>query len=79
MNNCKGILGKLVGHKFKARADTKYGASKWPFTEGTIESQISTSESVVDILRETGTCDETYVCDICTRCGMVIKRDKVRK
>ena len=68
-------MGFLFGHKFEGRYTVEGTAGKWPFTEGTIESQITITnpEEVVAIMEKSRDNKKTYVKDVCVRCGEVIK------
>ena len=73
MNECAGLWGKLFGHKFQARMDESMSAA--PVT--TIDSYTSIVHGasgmamMLDTLRDA---KQTYVHDVCVRCGTVIKR-----
>jgi hypothetical protein len=75
MNKCKGIFGLLFGHKFEGRYNTEEGEGKWPLKEGSIESQItSTNPSAVsEIIESSRNQKTTYIKDVCVRCGEVIE------
>lgn len=75
---CQGLMGRLFGHKFVQRMHTtEETAGKWPFTEGTIESQIAATNvaGMSDLVQATSARKTTYVHDICVRCGKIIKQD----
>lgn len=64
---CNGFIGLIFGHKYEARYSyghptlTKAG-SYWEARE------------VVAVLEASKL--KTYVCDVCTRCGCIVKMDK---
>jgi hypothetical protein len=76
MNKCKGIFGLLFGHKFEGRYNVEKSEGKWPLQEGSIESQITSTnpDSVYAIIESSRDQKKTYVKDVCVRCGEVIER-----
>ena len=63
MTSCKGVIGVIFGHKFQPRYS--YGNPtienvKYVYLQGAIEL-IDASKS------------ETYICDVCERCGLTTK------
>ncbi len=77
MNDCIGLMGMLFGHKFEPRRDIECGEGKWPFVQGTLESQMAAATNGGDeanIIHATKTQKETYVYDLCARCGKIIER-----
>ena len=72
---CNGLVGLLFGHKFEARYNSEEGEGKWPFKEGSLESQItSTNQNAANIISCTKNNRQTYIQDVCKRCGMVIEK-----
>jgi len=65
---CKGIMGKIFGHKFESRYNIEKSASK-PIGSMT---NIWDIEKVLDQFRDT---KKIYIYDICSRCGKIIKKD----
>lgn len=82
MNKCVGLWGWLFGHKFQARFNEEESDGKWPFKEGTLESQMTTAVqggydvSVSSIVNSTKSHKSSYVLDVCERCGEIIKHDE---
>ena len=82
MNGCKGIVGFLFGHKFKARQDSREGEGKWPFQAESFESKTAAARlgdygqnSISSIVKATKETSVTYVRDVCARCGTTIERE----
>lgn len=65
--NCIGWSGKVFGHNYEARYDTWYSAPTGDV--GNIPAPF-----IEDILEASKERKKTYVHDICTRCGNVIRR-----
>lgn len=63
-NNCKGGFGKIFGHKFKPRF-----SEKTCFND-VLAKRITHSDNV-ESLKES---EKTYVCDVCVRCGKIVKK-----
>ena len=63
---CCGLFGKLFGHRFEARYDSEESEGKLPdqLTSVTIDAHY-----LVQIVEATRSIKETYIHDICTRCG----------
>lgn len=76
MNKCNGLVGLLFGHKFETRYDEEVGEGKWPFQEGTIESQLTSTDTryISEIVDSTRSHKETYIRDICKRCGTTVEK-----
>ena len=84
--HCRGILGYIFGHKFSGRysreditspkiADAAAGAVKQLIVQDAtviyMEEQI---EAIMDGFRGMNSTKNTYVHDICTRCGHTIQK-----
>ena len=88
MNKCCGLIGSIFGHKFIPRFDITYqivvsdpakNLSDTIKDYMKVESFISDStiETITDGFRDcpVNTVEsETYVYDICVRCGLTIKK-----
>ena len=75
MNQCKGIIGFLFGHKFEERCDEENGTGKWPFSDTMLSNQqLVFSSDVSNVIMATASSKSTYVKDVCVRCGKVIVR-----
>ena len=68
IDKCKGILGKIFGHNFKARYNTEYSEGKFP------PDLDLWSPYCKDIIEATKSEKSEYIHDICIRCGKVIKK-----
>lgn len=67
----------MFGHKFEPRYDKVESGGKWPFTEGSLESQIAathTGDAEANLIHATREHNSTYVHDVCVRCGETIRR-----
>lgn len=62
---CTGIVGRLFGHNFEARYS--YGAATTMVDE--FEGNASAVIAVIEASKP-----ETYVHDVCTRCGATIEK-----
>ena len=69
MSDCKGIWGKLFGHNFHSRYDTKNTLPKSTTWEVSVltHGDLPRSQTI------------TYVHDVCTRCGEVLRRPDEKK
>lgn len=65
---CIGLAGRLFGHKFSARYS--YGAPKFP---GELNGEI-TAMGLARVLEASK--PKTYECDVCERCGTIVKKDE---
>ncbi len=90
MNNmCNGIFGKIFGHKFVARYDIKpLNIEKNIASEmaNTVKHYVDNTDyvgmdddnitNIMDGFRWIDGVDneQTYICDVCVRCGEVIKK-----
>lgn len=80
MQKCSGLFGWMFGHKFRARFNEEESEGKWPFKEGTLESQITVasgpSVNSASIINSTKSKSSKYVLEVCERCGEIIKHDE---
>lgn len=60
--DCKGIAGKLLGHAYRARFDTRPSATK--------VGGLVFADEIVQVLRASEV--RTYRGDVCVRCGHVL-------
>ena len=58
-DQCKGLFGKLFGHKFKAQYDVE-PPEHFEFTRCSADAFVKCAESLTK---------QTYVCAVCLRCG----------
>lgn len=65
-SECKGVTGWLFGHKYRPRHDRQKGP-----IPNTIDRISGACPEAIDALMPT---KETYVCDVCERCGDIIER-----
>lgn len=71
-NECKGIFGKLLGHKYRARYSKKKGASQ---LEGKIKVEGGGKiEKIIEGFRDV---ESLYECDICIRCGNKVGKNGI--
>jgi len=63
-DDCKGIFGKIFGHNYQARYTT--GPGDFSGMEGSLHACLTMMEEAKS---------KTYECDICSRCGKVVKND----
>lgn len=63
-NECKGIFGKWFGHNYEPRFSIGPGDSSG--MQGSLHACLT-------MMKEAKS--KTYECDICTRCGKVVKND----
>ena len=81
---CKGFFGKIFGHKFEPRYDTEPSGENAKVeavklitdkSQEILES-IEYLETVISSALSYFSDNEkaTYVCDVCSRCGTIIKR-----
>lgn len=61
MKQCKGLFGKIFGHKYHARYSEKKGASQ-------LKSEV-TGFNLEDIIEKFRDTESIYECDVCVRCG----------
>ena len=65
MSKCNSLVGEIMGHKYSPRFD--YG-------ESNLENvKARTAQEAIAFVHATK--PETYVYDICERCGHIIKRE----
>lgn len=64
MQKCRSWLG----HRYRARWDTRPGIGRINIEGNTTADALA---RVIEAYRI-----ETYICDVCTRCGHVIKREE---
>ena len=76
MNKCKGLMGRIFGHKFEDRYDEEVGEGKLPDSKQEIYIDSLICDGLPNIINSTKSCKRTYVYDICTRCGEKIERAK---
>lgn len=67
-NECSGLVGSIMGHKFEARFH------KHPPTHNLKFDYMIDTRDVVSITNAYS--KREYVRDVCVRCGMVVKNDK---
>lgn len=67
MNKCNGILGTLLGHKFRARYDEWDELEMPPCKVENIKGSFKT---------HFGTERKIYKGDVCKRCGTVVNRQE---
>jgi hypothetical protein len=76
MEDCCGMMGHWFGHNFEARYDVHEKGEQDPivgmFNHATYES---TAEGIKSVVPEKFK-KRTYVHDVCTRCGLVVKREQ---
>ena len=68
-NRCRGLMGLLFGHKYRPRMNSRVIKSGGVYPRpGVTMTNIA---SVSDMLERTRDVDhtDTYVCDVCARCG----------
>jgi len=65
VNNCSGIFGKWFGHNYESRFSI--GPGGFTGMEGSLHACLTMMEEAKS---------KTYECDICTRCGSKIERNK---
>lgn len=73
MKPCLGIAGRLFGHQYEARFDS---VEEYPYT-GTRTLNVNGSPTTAAEIAEmfnNGGLTETYIHDVCVRCGDVIER-----
>jgi hypothetical protein len=63
---CEGLFGRLFGHRYEPR----YSKSAPTYALQTIENLVFADE--IALILETSKA-VTYRCDVCTRCGNVLK------
>lgn len=64
-NQCKGIIGAIFGHNYQGRYSKSAPALRFPYKPNfadEYEKLMQASKSL------------TYECDVCTRCGDVIRK-----
>ena len=65
MDDCKGLFGKLFGHKFEEISDIKETATP-------IEAENLPSHIMLELLKNSKMKSKTYLFSQCKRCGMKI-------
>jgi hypothetical protein len=86
---CRGLAGKIFGHRFQPRYDEKFtGAAQAvkPF-EVVWHEALQTGQAALDgvpqgimsSIKALGSAEEVYVHDVCTRCGAVVEKRSVTK
>ena len=71
MNKCIGI-GKLLGHKFRARYHTENGQATTPTT---LEVMGCGAADMAYLVESTKSRKQTYIHDVCVRCGVIINKE----
>lgn len=66
MNACKGLVGRLLGHKFDARYSI--GAADLPLSLIDLKGPSSQVQEALEKMRPW-----TYHGDVCERCGLVVE------
>ena len=68
--NCKGLFGKLFGHKYEARGNSTSSAP----TVKRIGEGYSDANEIIGILEASKSKTFDYLFDICVRCGNRIEK-----
>ncbi len=71
---CRGVMGVLFGHKFRARYDKKIV----PPSEAVIKnilSRYSIASSSCAVIDEITNKQTIYRYDVCVRCGMIVGKE----
>ena len=73
MTNCSGLMGKVFGHRFEERYDQNIKG----VPSAKIDDHLMLALGGVEtarILEKLQDIKQTYVHDVCTRCGAIVKR-----
>lgn len=71
MHNCTGLAGRLFGHKFVPRFDTKSGFGQRLPDHIVLALGGLSAANLIEAEKDS---ESTYVYDICVRCGTVVRR-----
>lgn len=75
-DDCKGIFGFLFGHKFRPRYHEEQQASSTPLPDDLMmELGADDASMLIEAMRSY---KQTYVGDVCVRCGKVVNNDQKR-
>lgn len=72
MDKCIGIMGKIFGHKFKARYDSTSIMN--PANRRSEYMTLAMGDKGLELLKDE---THTYKGDVCTRCGKIINKESV--
>jgi hypothetical protein len=73
-NECMGLLGDWLGHKYQPRYDTNHLPPKSVDCKGLERKYAFSSYDLERIIGANTDKTSTYVHDVCVRCGDVRKR-----
>ncbi len=66
--NCNGLAGLIFGHKFQSR---------FSYGEPTLASAEGRGRGISEMIEASK--PATYECDVCERCGCIVRSDQVAK
>jgi len=68
---------KHFGHKFEARFHSEESQGEFPKDLWT--PALAFSKDIAEIIQSTKSKKETYIHDICVRCGQIVNKNKEKK